>query len=96
MVPASSLAIKDWLTPAALASSDCFKPSWRLRLAMSSNVGNMYYLQLNAVIYSFWNKKHIQQQKEKRKIYAANCRLKADKSTSTSSPLTDVDSLGGG
>ena len=27
MVPASSLAIRDWLTPAILASSDCFKPS---------------------------------------------------------------------
>jgi hypothetical protein len=29
MVPASSLAIRDWLTPAALASSLCFRPSWR-------------------------------------------------------------------
>lgn len=41
MVPASSLAMSDWLTPAALASSDCFRPSWRLRLPMSSSVGNM-------------------------------------------------------
>ena len=41
MVPASSLAIRDWLTPATLASSDCFKPSCLRRLAMSSRVGNM-------------------------------------------------------
>ena len=39
MVPASSLAIRDWLTPAALASSDCFMPSCFRRLAMSSIVG---------------------------------------------------------
>ena len=53
MVPASSLAIRDWLTPAILASSDCFRPSWRLLLAMSSNAGNILFSGFVRVIILF-------------------------------------------